>query len=230
MYQNPLLLLHGALGAASLFDPLKEKLSGRRKVYSLNFPGHGGRAFTKEFSVPAFADDVLRLMEKEKLAKVDIFGFSMGGYVALCLAAKHPEKVGSIFTLGTKFDWSPEVAAHEARFLNPQKIKEKVPQFAAVLEKRHAPQDWQWLLQQTAMLMQQLGQEPLLSREMLGNIQHPVRVGLGGQDNMVTPEESRAAADALPNGRLVILPDMPHPVEKADPDTLAAFILQKSPA
>lgn len=45
MSQNPLLLLHGALGAASLFDPLRKKLAGEREVYSLNFPGHGGRDF-----------------------------------------------------------------------------------------------------------------------------------------------------------------------------------------
>lgn len=226
MSQNSLLLLHGALGAASLFDPLKEKLAGRREVYSVNFPGHGGRAFEGAFSVTAFAEDVLRFMKEKQLGKADIFGFSMGGYVALWLAAKHPDKIGGIFTLGTKFAWSPGTAAHEANFLNPQKIKEKVPQFAAALEKRHAPQNWELLLQQTAALMEQLGREPLLTPEVLRNIQHPVRIGLGEQDNMVTHEESSQAADALPNGRLVMLPDTPHPVEKVNPETLAACILQ----
>lgn len=230
MEATPLLLLHGALGAASLFDPLQEILYEKREVYRLNFPGHGGRTFEEAFSVPAFAEDVIAFLEREQLQKVDVFGFSMGGYVALYLALKHPQRIGKIFTLGTKFAWSPEIAAHEARFLNPQKIREKVPQFAATLQKRHAPQDWEKLLQQTAVLMKQLGQEPLLQSEEFRKIRQPVWIGLGEQDNMVTLEESREAAAALANGQLLILPDTPHPLEKVKPGVLAAFILQQNPA
>ena len=46
-------------------------------------------------------------------------GHSMGGYVALKLALKRPELVDRIITLGTKFNWTPEVAAKEVKMLNP---------------------------------------------------------------------------------------------------------------
>src|SRR5688572_15290055 len=119
----PLLLLHGAIGAASQFEKLTQLLQPDFEVFSLNFSGHGGKEIPEPgFNMPLFANDVLTFMEEKQLDKVDIFGYSMGGYVALYLALHYPEKVNRIMTLGTKFDWSPEIAAHETRMLNPLKI------------------------------------------------------------------------------------------------------------
>jgi len=43
---SPVLLLHGALGATTQLDPLKQKLEETgRTVYVLNFSGHGGEPF-----------------------------------------------------------------------------------------------------------------------------------------------------------------------------------------
>lgn len=86
----------------------------------------------------------------------------MGGYVALWLAHQHPERVRKIVTLGTKFDWSPESARLEVKKLDAEKILEKVPAFALILETRHAPNDWKQLLSRTSTMMLALGSDPLL--------------------------------------------------------------------
>src|SRR5690349_7993403 len=106
---NSLLILHGALGAAFQLDPIKSFVQNQYKeVHFLNFSGHGGAAFQSEFGIEQFAKDTLKYLDDNRLKEVDIFGYSMGGYVALWLAKQYPERVGKIITLGTKFDWSVE--------------------------------------------------------------------------------------------------------------------------
>ncbi|NEM96444.1 alpha/beta fold hydrolase [Pontibacter burrus] len=209
-----LLLLHGALGAATMLEPLKKTLSGSYNVFTLDFAGHGGTAFAAEpFSIKLFAANVLDFLEREQLQQVHIFGYSMGGYVALYLAAEYPERIKSVFTLATKFAWSAEAAAKEVKLLDPEKIKAKVPHFAATLADRHAPNNWEEVMQQTVGLMLGLGQEPLLTPSTLANIQQPVQVSVGDQDNMVTIEETTEAYRHLPNARLLVLPATRHPLE-----------------
>ncbi len=209
-----LILLHGALGSAETLEPLREALASAYKVYSVDFSGHGRlSAIEQEFSIALFASDVLEFMADNKLENAHFFGYSMGGYVALYLAQQQPGKVKSVFTLGTKFNWTPEAAAHEVKLLNPEKIKEKVPQFAATLANRHGAQHWESMMHKTAAMMLQLGNEPVLTPAILAQVQQPVQIATGDNDNMVTIEETVNAFRELPNARLLVLPATRHPLE-----------------
>jgi pimeloyl-ACP methyl ester carboxylesterase len=209
-----IILLHGALGAANMLQSLKHALSSDYKVYTVNFTGHGSKALPDApFSIAMFTQDVLNLMDQEELEQAHIFGYSMGGYVGLYLAHLYPQRIKSVFTVATKFDWSQEVAAHETRMLNPEKIKEKVPHFAATLADRHAPQPWEDIMLKTAEMMLQLGQKPLLTPKVLATIKQPVQVAVGDRDNMVTIQETTEVFIQLPNASLLVLPHTQHPLE-----------------
>lgn len=136
---NNFLLLHGALGNKNQFLALEQFLQPHFKVYALNFSGHGGSVFDGEFSMDTFEKDVLRFMKNNSIEKTHIFGYSMGGYVALKLTLDFPEKIQKIMTLGTKINWNPEAAAKEIKMLDPKKIAEKVPAFAENLKKNIFP-------------------------------------------------------------------------------------------
>ncbi|MEQ1747222.1 MAG: alpha/beta fold hydrolase [Saprospiraceae bacterium] len=222
--KKPLLLLHGALGSAAQFDDLKQDLSVERAVFAPGFPGHGGQSTDTEFSIAHFSTSVLAFLEKTNLDVVDIFGYSMGGYVALWLARNYPDRVGRIVTLGTKLAWSPETAARETAMLNPEKIAAKVPVFAQLLADRHAPADWQVVVRQTAGLLHDLGNGAALSEADFRAITCPVIVGLGEADNMVGRDESEQAAGWMPNGRFEALPDVKHPFEQVDQKMLAEWL------
>ena len=218
---TPVLLLHGALGSSSQLEPLKQKLEAQGKaVFVLNLSGHSGVPFRESFGIEIFADDVVEFLGKQNLNQVDIFGYSMGGYVAVWLALKHPERVGKIITLGTKFDWSPASAENEVRKLNVEKIMEKVPAFARILEHRHAPNDWKELLRRTREMMLSLGNQPLLTEENLKTIQHEVLICLGDQDDMADRSFSEQVAGWLPNGSFHLLRNTPHPIEKVELENL----------
>lgn len=85
-----LLLLHGAIGSAEQLFSLKEKLDSQYRVHVVEFPGHGQTTSEEEFSIEFFASYVADYCKTQKLQSVSVFGYSMGGYVALTLALQHP--------------------------------------------------------------------------------------------------------------------------------------------
>jgi pimeloyl-ACP methyl ester carboxylesterase len=212
---NPVLLLHGALGANTQLEKIKLVLEQNgRVVFSMDFSGHHGRPYSIHgFGIDAFAMDVYDFLEEHSLSQVDIFGYSMGGYVALWLAYQRPELIGQIITFGTKFDWSPASAEKEIKKMNPEKIQEKIPAFAQILERRHQPNDWKEVLYRTAEMMKQLGHQPLLTEEIIGKIKNKTLVCLGDQDEMADLGYSKAVAKMLPNGEFRLLENTGHAIE-----------------
>lgn len=219
-----IILLHGALGTKSLFDPLVKALEDEFKVHRFNFSGHGLAPFDPAgFGIEIFARELAAFINEHKLDSCPVFGYSMGGYVALHLEATQPGNFTQIVTLGTKLDWQPESASHEASRLKPDIIAQKVPAFANMLAQRHGDA-WKELVEATAQMMIGLGNCPLLNAESAKSINIPVTIMLGDQDNMVTEQESKTFAGALPQGAFRTLPDTPHPIEKVDPSLIASAL------
>lgn len=140
------------------------------------------------------------------------------------LAHLHPEKIGKVFTIATKFNWTLESAAKETQQLNPDVIGQKIPQFTHVLSQRH--QDWKVVLNKTADMMLEIGSAPVLTTDEFQNIEHQVLVATGDRDQTATVEETMEVYRHLKNGRLLIMPDTPHPLERYDIPALARHILK----
>ena len=220
-----LLLLHGAVGAASQLVSLQKQLSNNYDVHVLNFSGHGGEAMREEsFSISLFAEEVRQYIDQKQLSKVGIFGYSMGGYVAMYFAKSYPDKVNRVITLATKFHWDEKIAAREIQQLNPEKIAAKVPAFTATLKERHAPNSWETVLEKTATMLTALGKHNALQPDDYKNIETPCLVLLGDRDKMVTLEETIQTYKALPNAQMGVLPGTPHPVEQVNISMLSATI------
>jgi len=225
MEKYPLLMLHGALGSKATLAPLSQILAKDFTVFTIDFIGHGqDDRMPDKFVMDYFVEDVLTFMDRHQLNKVSVFGYSMGGYVALKMAAKYPDKISKIVTLGTKFHWTHESALHETRFLNPQKVKEKVPAFAETLRQRHEHHDWEELMMKTAQMMLGLGNGESLSTKELDDINCPVKIMVGDQDNMVSAEESQRIASQLHNATCQILLNTTHPLEQVYLGSLASEI------
>ncbi|MBL8015815.1 MAG: alpha/beta hydrolase [Ignavibacteria bacterium] len=212
-----ILLLHGALGSKSQFNGISEILAENYEVYSLDLTGHGSSPLPPEqFTIETFANDISAYMLANGLDGADIFGYSMGGYAALYAAAAGKIKAGRIFTLATKFDWTEEIAAREAKMLDADKIRQKVPAFAEELAARHGSSKWEALLGMTREMMFELGRNNLLSSEMLAKVKNEVLVSIGDRDKMVTLEETIAAYRAMNKSSLLVFPNTEHPIERVD--------------
>lgn len=215
--KRTLLVLHGALGSWGTFHNILEEIRDDFRVHVMDFDGHGyAPEAEKPFSISMFAENALEYLENRALNGVDILGYSMGGYVGLYLAHFYPHRIGNIYTLGTKFDWTPESAAAQAKMLNPDKMEEKIPDFVEDLKARILGKDWRTLVTKTADMMLAMGEKPPLTEKMLSGLNHSVRITRGDKDNMVTEAESRHAANLLPNGAYHEHADTPHPILQVD--------------
>ena len=226
MKKNDLLLLHGALADQSQFDSLIPHIQDAFVVHTLNFDGHGDRPLKNiQFRIEHFMETVLSDMDAHNLSCVDIFGYSMGGFVGLYLALKYPQRVKRLFTLATKFRWTPEIAAKESSFLNPETMKIKVPHFATALKERHTALGWKNVLDRTVEMFHHMGNITLMSAADYQKISTPVRLSLGDRDKMVGVEETLEVYRCLPQGQLQIFPDTYHPFERVSANVLATSII-----
>lgn len=224
--KKQLILLHGAIGSSAQLKPLAEKLrSDNYDIHTFDFSGHGGIKFKEQFGIEQFSTELMECIRTNDLHSPNIFGYSMGGYVALFSALRHPTEIGNITTLGTKFKWNKEVAEKEVKNLDPMVIEQKVPQFAHRLKELHGAQ-WTVLLGKTAEMMLRMGERNPLSEQDLRMVQNKVSVGLAETDKMVSLEETDHAANLIEHSCRFTLMNSAHPIETVDLDSLAEQILK----
>lgn len=223
---SAILFLHGALGCSSLFNTFIENMPSNHNYHAYDFPGHGEREIQHDFSIEYFANDLIEYIEKNELSKVDVFGYSMGGYVALYAAHLRPDLFNKIVTLATKFTWNEAIATKETSMLNPIKMEEKIPKFVDQLIKSHSKNNWKDIVNQTSKMLEQLGNKPPLTSDVLSSLQINVLLGVGDQDKMVSIDETLATFKLIPNASMYVLPGCNHPFEQVDTDILKYHLLK----
>ena len=105
---DPIVLLHGAyMSIDSNWAGLIPTLAKDHQVIAVELQSHG---HTSDRDTPityeGMSDDVAALLDELKIDKAALFGFSMGGGVAIRFAIDHPEKVTRIVaaSAGYKYD------------------------------------------------------------------------------------------------------------------------------
>jgi pimeloyl-ACP methyl ester carboxylesterase len=222
-----LIILHGALGAKIQFEELIPQLTPHFNVHTLDFDGHGSKSAVEgDFSIELFTQNLKEYMLEHEIHKPLIFGYSMGGYVALKLEGFEARSFEKVVTLGTKFDWNPVSSQKEADLLNPEKIEEKVPAFAAYLKSLHGENEWKMVLQNTAKMMLGLGKNPSLKPYDFHHIQIPVQLLRGSEDTMVSKAETKNVQELLANGKFQEIAGWQHPIDRIPTNELAQELLR----
>jgi len=97
---SPVLLLHGGNVANWMWQPQVDVLEDRL-VLTPDLPGFGAHTHEVWPGLPAGADQLAaRLAALRITTPIDVVGLSLGGAVALHLAARHPELIRSLFITG----------------------------------------------------------------------------------------------------------------------------------
>lgn len=156
--KEPLILLHGGLGAIEMFGPNLAALAKGRQVIAVDLQGHGRTAdIDRPLSLEAMADDIAALIKQLNLTSADVMGYSLGGGVAFQVAVRHRELVRKLVLVSTalrRSDFYPEILAQQGQ-IGPQTAEQMkgtpIYQLYASLAPR--PEDFPRLLGKMSELM-----------------------------------------------------------------------------
>jgi pimeloyl-ACP methyl ester carboxylesterase len=229
----PLLCLQHFRGNLDNWDPaVVDRLALDREVILLDNRGVGGSTGVVPDNVADMARDVLRFVDALRLRRIDLLGFSLGGYVAQDVALVRPRLIRRIVLAGTApkgapriHRWSDEVYAlatqdelDASRFIRlffsgSQESRDKGMRFLARITSRTSGRDEATDLptrdaQLEAFARWGIPDPSKLAR--LAAITHPTFVAAGDNDTLMTTENSRLLARHLPNAQLRIYPDAGH--------------------
>lgn len=221
---EPLILLHGGVGATEMFDPILPVLAKTRRVIAADLQAHGRTAdIGRPLSIEAMADDVAALIKHLGIQKADVMGYSLGGAVALRTAIQHPEAVRKLVLVSAAFKrdgWYPEIVAGMSQMgaaaAEPMKQTPMYPLYARIAPR---PDDWPVLLTKLGELLRK---DYDWSKEV-ASIKAPTLLVFGDADAVRTAhavqffellgggrKDAGWDGSGMSNSRLAILPGLTH--------------------
>jgi pimeloyl-ACP methyl ester carboxylesterase len=88
------LLIHGYLESAEVWGEFAEQLSRKYRVVAVDLPGNGRSSdFDAEHTMCFLADSVMAVMDDQNVSRAVVVGHSLGGYVALNIAERYPDRL-----------------------------------------------------------------------------------------------------------------------------------------
>jgi 3-oxoadipate enol-lactonase len=99
--RETLLLIHGSGMSARSWTEQLQSLGPAVRVVAIDLPGHGESTPTSEATVESYADAACRLLDALGTGSVFVAGHSLGGGVALALAARRPDRVKGLVLISS---------------------------------------------------------------------------------------------------------------------------------
>jgi pimeloyl-ACP methyl ester carboxylesterase len=101
---DPLVVLHGAYMTIGMMGEVVPGLAETRQVIAVELQGHGHTAdIDRPITYEGMADDTAALLRHLEIEQADVFGYSMGGGVALQLAIRYPRLVRKLVSASASY-------------------------------------------------------------------------------------------------------------------------------
>lgn len=223
-----------------MFAGQAEAFAGRYRVvrYDLRGQGQSARMPREQLDMDTQAEDAAALIEALDLAPCTFIGNSMGGFIALRLAARRPDLLRSAVVMGSSADAEESVAEMEGLVgalaeHGMEPVLEGVLQFMMGDMTRTDPE--------RANVLAGV-REHLLTRgpdsadaawhiphrkgvlDELGDITVPVLVVAGAEDNTYPVAKSEQMAELIPGARLVVVERAGHVLALENPEAVNAVL------
>ncbi|MBY0223207.1 alpha/beta fold hydrolase [Mammaliicoccus sciuri] len=231
---EPLIFIHGVGLDHAMWQQQVNRLSANYRVITYDMLGHGGSSHPPgPYSLSQFVEQLSTLVNKLKLPKVNIVGFSMGAMVAQSFAAKFPEKIRTLTIMNSVANRTSE--QRKAIAARVEEVKKLGPQVTI------EPAIQRWFNQEFQEKNQEIVNEVRHRLEtnnadgyiaaytlfatadeevwqQLKDITVPSLIITGEYDVGSTPEMSQQIHEKLLNSELLVVPDTRHmlPVEKPE--------------
>ncbi len=232
----PLVLLHPFPTDGRFWSPMVARLPPGRPVLTPDFPGLGSAPLVAGPSVDGAADEVAEMIGRASPGgRAAVCGLSLGGYVALSIAVRHPERVAALVLADTRAEAdTPEAregrrtAAASVRADGPAPFLDGfVPRLVAeddlvtraaarALADAQRPEGIARALEALAGRADRVAELP--------GIDAPTLVLVGEADALTPPPFARTLARGIAGAELVVLPGAGHLTALERPDAFAGAL------
>jgi len=229
---------HGLLFSGEMFSPQVDALCDRYRCVTFDFRGQGRSEVTRGgYDMDTLTQDALALIRELDLAPCHFAGLSMGGFVGMRLAIRHPEVLRSVILIETSADPEPAENVSRYRLMNfvsrwigPWAVARKVmpimfgrtflndPGRSAErreMVKRISSNDRVGISRATRGVIDRQG-----VYQDLGRIRLPTLIIVGEEDTGTRPEKARRMNAAIPGSRLVEIPAAGHTSTLEQPEAV----------
>jgi len=209
---SPVIFLHGGLANADYWGNQVLPVAAHHTVLLMDSRGHGrSTRDARPYGYDLMADDVVALMDRLKIAKADIVGWSDGGIIGIDLAMRHRDRVGKVFAFAANTVTS-----------GVKNGVEKNPTFAAfIVRAGHEYQAYSATPKEYGAFVDQISrmwaEQPNWSDAQLEAIDTPILVVDGDHDEAIKREHTEYIAATIPHAGLLILPNTSHFAFLQDP-------------
>ncbi|MCP2336263.1 alpha/beta fold hydrolase [Actinomadura rupiterrae] len=210
---SPVVLLHGGVLTVELsFSSMLPELAKRHRVIAPELQGHGHTAdIERPITVGALAEDVRGLLDHLGVERAAVFGFSLGGFVALQLAMAHPERVTKAVVASAQVrpdGMHPEISdperwAESRRMPTEDDFREMRETYLKVAPH---PEYFEAFMAKTSAAAQSFQG---WSDDEVRGIAVPTLIVVGDED-FVTLEHAVEMREMIPDAQLAVLPDTTH--------------------
>ena len=216
----PVIFLHGGLANADYWGGQVLPVAAHHTVILMDSRGHGrSTRDARPYGYDLMADDVVALMDRLKVAKADIVGWSDGGIIGIDLAMRHRDRVGKVFAFAANTVTS-----------GVKDGVEKNPTFAAFIKRAGqeyqaysaTPGEYGAFVDQISTMW---AEQPNWSDAQLRAIDTPILVVDGDHDEAIKREHTEHIAATIPHAGLLVLPDTSHFAFLQDPQQFNFSIL-----
>ncbi|HSO86819.1 MAG TPA: alpha/beta hydrolase [Draconibacterium sp.] len=226
---EPLLLLHGNSGSIENFVYQIPELSKHFKVIAIDSRAQGRTTDSeKEITYALMASDVSELIDKLKLGKVNVVGWSDGGNIGLELAFSHPEKVLKVVTFGANYTHENFLAPPDSVTMLPDDPLNK--QSSAMMKRygtafeRLSPDTTRKVIIQKK-LAELMEKYPNLTLDQLNTINVPFLIVVGDHD-LIKINHTVELFTNLPKAQLLVVPGASHLVPVEYPELINAAVIK----
>ncbi len=236
-------LIHGFPLDRSMWAAQRSSLGAIYRLILPDLRGHGTSAAPDGiYTVDAMADDVLELLDGLQLTMPVVFGgHSMGGYVALSIAARHPKRVKGLMLINTRASGDSPESARVREILAGQveASGEARDAMATMLPRLFARSTFDTHPALVAGTHERMARTPAraISGTLRGLATRPDRtadlpgIGVptlvlaGAEDAVIPLDESRSMAGQIPGASFVVVPDSGHMAPMENPGATDAALL-----
>jgi pimeloyl-ACP methyl ester carboxylesterase len=206
---EPLLFLHSGYSRGILAFACQ--MLDFQQNYTCYFPDFRGHGRTKcaslEWSMPRLAEDMINFLDALHIPRAHLFGYSLGGSVALYMAVQAPERVATLTTIGCSGFVDPRGADD---FEAEQLLKNEQYAIIAHMTANHVEAhrgNWQEFMRQSA---QDWRLYPQLTIEQLRGIRCPAYFIGGETDSFATEKQLQTLSELVEGSRYWVVPGCSH--------------------